>query len=180
MTNLFLDAEWFPNQRIFLIGYALENTRTGSVSLHQSYHRYIHRKDVLGIFSQCTGYVFVYGPDIGMLEKRFRFPFRAYYPCVNFLKVVRKLEPGLTSYKLSSVEKHFGISRQVNKYKKDIFTIYKDWRNPALKRHVLRYNYEDVRYLVMLKMMVFMKHEPTTGWLDSMMMRPAVKKMQAL
>lgn len=176
MTNLFLDAEWFPDQRIFLIGYAFENTYTGTVETYQLYHRNILRKDLLAIFTRCTGFVFVYGPDIGMLEKRFHFPFRERYRCLNFLKIIRRLEPGLPSYKLAHVEKHFGLERKVNKYKKDIFSIYDDWRNPQLKRHVLTYNNEDVKYLVMLKMLVFAKHEPATGWLNSMVMeKKAVK-----
>ncbi len=177
LVNLYLDCEWFPDQRIFLIGYALEDTYTGSVSLHQSYHRNIHRSDVLDIFTRCTGYVIVYGPDIGMLEKRFRFPFREKYRCLNFLKIIRRLEPDLSSYKLSSVEKYFGIRRSEKKYKDNIFSIYKDWRDPVQKQHVLKYNHEDVRYLVMLKMIVFMKHEPTGAWLSGLLMKPV--KMNA-
>lgn len=172
MINLYIDAEWFPDQRIFLIGYALEDTYIGSVSLYQSYHRNIFRRDVLEIFNRCTGFVFVYGPDIGMLEKRFRYPFRNKYRCINFLKVIRKLEPELSSYKLASVEKYFGIIRSEVKYKNNIFSIYKDWRDPEQKRHVLKYNYEDVRYFVMIKMMTFMKHDPTEEWLNSMTMQP--------
>ncbi|GIV32649.1 MAG: hypothetical protein KatS3mg031_0184 [Chitinophagales bacterium] len=172
MINLFLDAEWFPNQRIFLIGYGYENTATGSISIHQCFYLNIELSDVLHIFRPVNGLVFVYGPDLGMLEKRFPFPFRQHFHCINFLRLLRKLEPRLPDYRLATVEKHFGIKRQVNKYKKNMMQIYRDWFHPQLRQHVLWYNYEDVRHFIMLKLIVFARHDPSSELLHTLRMKP--------
>jgi len=165
MINIYIDAEWYISQRIFLIGYAIEDTDTGDVTIHQVYHRNIYRNQIIKLFEQCTGFVFFWGPDIGMLEKRFRFPIRSKYHCVNLLRVTRLLIPGLPSYALASIEEHFGLYRKQVKYKKNIFSIYTDWRNPELKKKVLAYNFEDVYYLILTTRIMFAKYQPTNAWL---------------
>lgn len=166
MTNLYLDAEWYLNQRIFLLGYAYENLR-GKIAVHQEYHTDITTDKISQIFQPCTGYVFVYGPDIGMLEKRFNPGIRNRFTCVNLLKVVKEFLPGLSSYKLADIEKHFGFYRKADKYKKNIFDIYKDWNHPEMKKIVLDYNYEDVFYLAKIKQKLFRKFKPSDAYLQS-------------
>lgn len=167
MVNLFLDAEWYLNQRIFLIGYALENTQTDDIEVQQLFKRQMFKKDIRKILDECSGYIYVYGPDVGMLEKRFDIPVREKFTCINFLKVVKQLVPGLSSYKLAHIEQHFGFVRKADKYKKNIFDIYKDWNHPELRKIVLEYNYEDVYYLAKLKQIIFDKYKPTREWLES-------------
>ncbi len=83
-------------------------------------------------------------------EKRFDIPVREKFTCINFLKVVKQLVPGLSSYKLADMEQHYGFKRKADKYKKNIFDIYRDWNHPELRKIVLDYNYEDVYYLAKL------------------------------
>lgn len=155
MINLFIDAEWYINQRIFLIGYAYEDTRTGKITTHQLFSENIYPRHIRKMLAPTTGYIFVYGPDIGMLEKVFRLDIRGYYRCVNFLKVVKYCYPSWSSYRLCDVEKKLGFKRKAMKYKADIFSIYKDWRNPELRKLVLQYNREDVYYLARIKQRIF-------------------------
>lgn len=171
MINLYIDAEWFIDQQIFLLGIALEDTVTGAVRVVQLYSRRLLRKNILKLFRAVTGFVFVYGPDIGMLEKFFNYPFRQKFRCINFLKIIKLLEPDLPSYALAKVEKHFGMYRKQQKYKANIFQIYRDWRNPVLKNLVLAYNYEDVGYLVAVKRILFKKHLISIQWLASHALR---------
>ena len=112
-----------------------------------------------------NGYIFVYGPDIGMLEKVFRLDIRGYYRCVNFIKIVKYCYPSWNSYKLCEVEKKLGYKRAAMKYKADIFSIYKDWKNPKLKKLVLTYNEEDVFNLARIKQHVFTWHKITPAYL---------------
>ena len=44
------------------------------------------------------GYIYFYGPDIGMLEKFTRLDIRNNYRCINLLKVFRDIMPELPSY----------------------------------------------------------------------------------
>ena len=177
ITNLFIDAEWYLNQRIFLIGYAFEYVGTEKIYVHQQYHKNIYDESVIQKFQQCTGYVFVYGPDIGMLEKRFNYPFREEFTCINFLKVVKELVPGLSSYKLADIEKHFGIYREQDKYKKNIFDIYDDWHDPNFRTYVLKYNEEDVYYLARLKQIIFEKYHPSDDWLKEIALKPKEQRL---
>ncbi len=172
MVNLFLDAEWYLNQRIFLIGYALEDSKTDVINVQQLYKRNMVKQDIKKILQECSGDIYVYGPDIGMLEKRFDIPLREKFTCINFLKVIKQLVPGLSSYKLADMEQHFGFFRKADKYKKNIFDIYKDWNNPDLRKIVLEYNYEDVYYLAKLKQEVFEKYKPSREWLESIALAP--------
>lgn len=167
MVNLYIDAEWYLNQRIFLIGYATENEDTGNIEVKQLYRKNIFKKHLQKILTFCNGTIYIYGPDVGMLEKRFDIPIRKEYQCVNLLKVVKQLIPGRASYKLADMEKYFGFQRKAEKYKKNIFDIYKDWNNPKLRQIVLDYNYEDVYYLARIKQHIFKKYQPSDEWLAS-------------
>jgi len=101
------------------------------------------------------GFIYFYGPDIGMLEKNTGLDIRNNYRCINLLKVFRDIMPGMDSYKLSYFEEMFEIKRTQKQYKTNIFKLVEDWHNPYKKQKVLKYNYEDVVNLVRLKNEIF-------------------------
>lgn len=178
IVNLFVDAEWYLNQRIFLIGYAYEDERTGNIEVKQLYNQNILKRHIREILRFLNGTIYVYGPDVGMLEKRFDVPLREKHRCVNMLKVVKEFIPGLSSYKLADIEKHFGFHRKAEKYKQNIFDIYRDWHHPELKKLVLEYNYEDVFYLAKIKQALFRKFKPSDDYLSSIAL--AAKSISAV
>jgi uncharacterized protein YprB with RNaseH-like and TPR domain len=61
----------------------------------------------------------------------------------------------MDSYKLAYFEEMFEIKRSQRQYKTNIFKLVEDWNNPYKKRHVLKYNEEDVVNLVRLKRNIF-------------------------
>lgn len=172
IINLFLDAEWYLNQRIFLIGYAYENEHTGNIDVKQIYNRNILKQHIQKMLRFLNGTIYVYGPDVGMIEKRFDVPLRNQYRCVNMLKVVKQFLPGLSSYKLADIEKHLGFHRTAEKYKQHIFDIYEDWHHPEMKKLVLEYNYEDVYYLARIKQILFKQFKPSEEYLSSIALAP--------
>lgn len=143
MKNLYIDCEWFVNQKIFLVGWAYSIAEHG-----QLYDQNLTRTNVIKLLNEVDGYIFFYGPDIAMLEKNFQIDIRNNFCCVNLLRVIRKYEPFLNSYKLSEVEKYYFITRSVFEYKQNIFRIFKDWFHPRLRKLVLLYNKDDVLNLV--------------------------------
>lgn len=167
IINLFIDAEWYLNQRIFLIAFAFENTATGDIEVKQIFRKNILQRHIRKMLDILNGDIYVYGPDVAMIEKRFDIPLREKYRCINFLKVIKHLVPGQSSYKLAEMEKHFGFFRKADKYKTNIFDIYRDWHHPELRKIVLEYNYEDAYYLARLKQVVFKKYKPDDDWLTS-------------
>lgn len=94
-----------------------------------------------------------------MLEKVFQLDIRNYSHCINLIKVVKEFYPNLNSYKLSEIEKKFGFHRAAKKYKADIFSIYKDWNDPKLRKLVLKYNKEDVYNLARVKQRIFAENK---------------------
>lgn len=84
MKNIYIDCEWFLNQRIFLIGYAYSISESG-----QLYGTSLTVDHLEKIFKPADGYVFFYGPDVAMLEKHFNVSIRKHCPCVNLLRVFR-------------------------------------------------------------------------------------------
>lgn len=171
MINTYIDAEWYLNQRIFLIGYGYENTKTGKITTHQLFKENMKPADIIKILAPTTGKVFIYGPDIGMLEKVFRLDIRGYFFCVNLIKVVKDCYPNLGSYKLAAMEKFFGYKRKAAKYKSDIFSIYKDWKNPKLRKLVMQYNDEDVYYLIKVKQQIFKRFTMPREYLRKIRLR---------
>ena len=141
MQHIFLDAEWTLDQQIFLIAYAFRNGYSGSIygsDLNKHYMKRLLRP---------VRYIYVYGPDIAYLEKNFPIDFREDFYCINMLKMVKIILPGLPSYKLESLEKMFSLHRSTRKYKTSVFTIWKHWADPVKRQHVIRYNLEDARNL---------------------------------
>lgn len=171
MINTFIDAEWYIHQRIFLIGYAYENTKDGTIECRQLFKNLMKPADIIKILAPTTGKVFVYGPDIGMLEKVFSLDIRGYFYCLNLLKIVKDCYPGLTSYKLAAMEKKFGYKREAAKYKSDIFSIFRDWKDPKLRKLVMQYNLEDVYYLAKVKQHIWQDFHLPKQYLDSIRLK---------
>lgn len=150
MKNLYLDCEWFPNQKIFLIGYAFSLNEFG-----QLYDSTLSKQNFLKLLQQTDGFIYFYGPDIAMIEKNFNINIRDEYLCVNLLPIFRLCMPHASSYRLCELEKYFKLSRSSAQYKKDIRTLIRDWYNPRKKKEALRYNQEDVINLIRLKRKIF-------------------------
>ena len=64
MTDLYIDLEWFFNQEVYLIGYAYSITNT--TLLHDET---LTMENILKMLDPVDGFIYFYGPDIGMLEK---------------------------------------------------------------------------------------------------------------
>ena len=167
MINTYIDAEWYINQRIFLIGYGYENTVTGKITCKQLYKKNISQQEIIDILAPTTGKIFIYGPDVGMLEKVFNLDVRGCFFCVNLIKVVKDCYPNRHSYKLAEMEKFFGYKRTAAKYKGNIFSIYDDWDNPKQRKIVLRYNLEDVYFLIKVKQQLFSRFDIKNSYLKS-------------
>jgi len=161
MTDLYMDLEWFPNQEIYLVGYGYS---IGTTTL--LYDETLTMQNIEEMLAPVDGYIYFYGPDIGMLEKFTGLDIRNNYRCVNLLKVFRDIMPGLPSYKLASFEVMFDIKRSQKQYKTNIWQLNKDWYDPYKKQQVLKYNYEDVANLIRLKNEIFRLYGVENGYLD--------------
>ena len=164
--NLYIDAEWFPNQQIFLIGYARED---GEVK--QLYSRSLNTRQFKGVLERTTGHIYFYGPDIALCENHFEMDIRNKYDCINLLRITRSCMPNAKSWKLAHMEKVFGCQRQEAKYKKSIFEIYKDWYDRDYRKRVLLYNQDDVRNLVLIKQRLFKRYDITCEYLNSILLQ---------
>ena len=161
MVDLFIDLEWFFNQELFLVGYAYSITKYG-----QLYDENLNMNNIAAMLQPVNGYIFFYGPDIGMLEKSTGLNIRNNYRCINLLKVFRDIMPGMDSYKLDYFEEMFELNRSEKIYKSNIFKLSEDWRNPYKKQKVLKYNMEDVVNLVRLKNEIFALYGINENYLE--------------
>ncbi|MEI6555522.1 MAG: ribonuclease H-like domain-containing protein [Paludibacter sp.] len=150
--SIFIDAEWFLSQKIYLIGYAYN--LQGTFQLHD---KTINEWSFNGILRD-VDVIYCYGPDVGMLEKFFDCDLKTYYWCFNLLTIIKRLEPDLPSYKLADLEKIVGIQRETMEYKSNIWQLHRDWKNPLKKQFALKYNREDVENLIRVKNYFFQKH----------------------
>ncbi len=150
MKNIFFDCKWFPNQKIFIIGYAYNLNSFG-----QLYDSSITKKNFINLLKPVNGYIFFYGPDIGILEKFFLMDIRHNYNCVNLMPIFSQFTPLLNSHRLCDLEKTFGLKRSSAQYKKNIRLLIEDWKNPDGKKNALKYNQEDVLNLIRLKNIIF-------------------------
>jgi uncharacterized protein YprB with RNaseH-like and TPR domain len=164
-VDLYIDAEWFLNQRIFLIGYSHDHKKC-----RQIYGKQLNKRNINRILKKVTGTIFCYGPDIGMLEKFFHVKIRKKYRCVNLMKVFKDTIK-IGSFKLKQLEERFGINRKVVKYKTSIFQIWKDWKDKIKKKAVLLYNREDVINLVKLAMKIFKKFKVVEEYLEEIRLK---------
>ena len=162
--NVFIDAEWYINQNIFLIGYAVTSPRKDVFG--QMYGKTLSRLEFKRVVNKTTGYVFGYGPDIGMTEKFFNWKFRDKFSCINLLRCFRD-HVNSSSMKLADIERKFRIGRKVVKYKTTIFSIWRDWKHPQKRFAVLTYNQEDVLNLVKLTRIIFKKYKINHAYLKS-------------
>lgn len=154
--DIYIDLEWFLNQKIFLVGYSYNLRNKG-----QLYGDTLTKSNVLNLFKG-VDHIYFYGPDIAMLEKFYKVDIRSKYKCINLLKCFRTYGPKMKSYKLCEMEKKFGIIRETMQYKSNIFTMLKDWYNPKKRRLCLKYNMEDVINMMKVKKLVFSKYKITT------------------
>lgn len=150
--SIYFDGEWFLNQKIYLVGYAYTQVRT-----YQMYGFLLNRKNFQKIL-EGVNVIYCYGPDVGMLEKYFECDLKHNYICINLLTVIKRLEPNLPDYKLSTLEKLAGIQRETMEYKSNIFQLHKDWYIPAKRTRALKYNREDVNNLIRVKNFFFQRH----------------------
>jgi len=152
VTHLYLDCEWFIPQDLFLVGYCYNIRDHG-----QLYGRRLSRTSMKKVLAKVDGYVFVYGPDAAVIEKQLNIDIKGRYRVINLLKVFRHKMPGLKSYALANIEKKFKLHREVDKYKRNMRLIYKDWYHSVRRQHVLKYNQADVLNLCRLQRMVFLR-----------------------
>ncbi len=150
--SVYLDCEWFLNQKIFLIGYCYSKTTL----------RLLHGRTLTGrnIEKMLSGVdtIYFYGPDIAMIEKNFGIDLRNNYNCVNLLTMFRYYAPRLKSHKLAHMEKLAGIRRETMQYKSNIWKLVDDWHDPKKKKRCLQYNAEDVINLLLVKKWFFKKY----------------------
>jgi len=152
--NIYIDEEWYPGGSIFLHSYA-----TDTSECFQFYGKKLTRENVArSLTPAANGMIFIYGPDIGMIEKEFNINIRRKFICINLIRVFKNLIPNRSSYKLADLEHDYGVHRKVKKYKENIFSIYSDFNNPFKRKAVLQYNREDVIHLRTLKEKIFKNH----------------------
>lgn len=162
--NIFIDCEWFLNQRIYLLGYAYNLNEWGQLCDNAV------NLENLSIILDGVENIFVFGPDIGMMEKFFNVDLRNYFRCFNLLSIIKKIEPYLYSYKLCDLEQEAGIFRETIAYKTNIFTLHRDWFNPKKRPYALYYNREDVLNLIRVKNYFFQKNGITRRDIDFLRM----------
>ncbi len=154
--DIYIDCEWFHTQKMFLLGYAY-NLRVAG----QLYGRKLNKTNINKILKsvkQTDGYIFFYGPDIGMIEKCFNLELRNNYKCCNLLKVFQRNIQS-KSYKLAYFEKKCGLVRSMPQYKTNIFRMIRDWNNPKYRQRALIYNQEDVINLIKVKRILCKNHK---------------------
>lgn len=150
--SLYIDGEWFIRGRLFLLGYCYNTGKC--LQLIDSEINKVNIKKILIDVEE----IYFYGPDIGILEKQFNLSIRNEIKCFNLLKIFRQVLPPQKSYKLSAIEKKFGVKRSRVEYKKNIFDIFSDWRKADKRKRILEYNQEDVINLRKLKQIIFKKY----------------------
>lgn len=135
--SIYIDCEWYIGGDIFLIGWAYSARSQG-----QLYDATLTQSKFMRLLDGVS-YIYFYGPDVGVIERHWKIRLRDKYICINILKVF-KHHFHSNSYKLANIEKLFGIHRQEAEYKKSVFMIWHDWKNPQRKQRLLKYNREDV------------------------------------
>ena len=150
--SVYLDCEWFTNQKIFLIGYCYDER-----TLYQLYGRALVSQNIKKMLSGVDT-IYFYGPDIAQIEKNFGINLRKKYRCVNLLTMFRHYAPRLKSHKLAYMEKLAGIERETIRYKTNIWKLIEDWHDPKRKKRCLQYNADDVINLLLVKKWFFKKY----------------------
>lgn len=151
MRSIWLDGEWFIGGDLFILGYCYNSKIQG-----QLYGNCLNLTRFKRILKDVR-YIYCYGPDIGILEKHFGMDIRNKYVCINLLKVFRHFVDN-DSYKLADLEKLYGIKRKRVEYKKNIFKIFADWKQPDKRKRLLEYNMEDAYNLMKIWKIIRAKH----------------------
>lgn len=142
MYSVFLDTEYKDRGGdIFLIG--LRTSHGEEYSLHGANLRW----NVLSKILKNKKYIFVYGPDIGKLEKQFGVDIKSRWHCINVYSIVRSCLSDLKSKKLIDIERFMGIYRHTASYKKYTRNLDTHWQDPRKRAGIIKYNMEDVLYL---------------------------------
>lgn len=142
MYNVFLDTEYGDKGgKIFLIGILSSHGET--YSLYDSTLRW----NILEKILRNKKYIFVYGPDIGKLEKHFGVDIKSRWKCINVLAIVRKFLPELESKSLINVEKLLSLERQTTAFKKYTRFLDTHWKDPRKRKGIIQYNLEDIVFL---------------------------------
>jgi uncharacterized protein YprB with RNaseH-like and TPR domain len=167
--DVYIDAEWYIHQKIFLIGYQHANYGVRQIWGNKLSRHYLNI--VLSPALVTNDYIFFYGPDIAMIEKNFGMDIRNHYRCINLLRIFRNLLPGRSSYKLKSLEVDYNLPRIEDKYKSNIFSIYADWHTPRKRLKVIEYNKADVANMARLKEIIFKEHNVTDDYLNNYLLK---------
>jgi len=134
IMNTFIDLEWSHRGHIFLLGYA-RNTRDYGFL----YGSRLNQNEIFDILAG-SSFVYVWGPDIGRIEKYYNMDVRNRFRCVNLLTVAKDYIKS-PNYRLDTIEKKLRIPREVNlkEQRGDIYQLWK--KDPEL---VKAYNKNDV------------------------------------
>jgi hypothetical protein len=142
MYDIFLDTEYKDRGGdIFLIG--MLSSHGEEFVLYGSSLRW----NVISRILRNKNRIFVYGPDIGKMEKQFGVDMRSNWKCINVLAIVRKFLPEMPSKSLLCLERLLNLERSTSQFKKITRRLDIHWRNPKLRPGIIDYNMEDVVFL---------------------------------
>ena len=142
MYDIFLDTEYEDmGGPVFLVGILSSHGEEFSL-----YGSGLRRNTFLNILKNKRR-IFVYGPDIGKLEKHFNLDIKNNWSCINVLSIVRKYLPFLESKSLANVEKFLSLERSTLAFKNNTRDLSIHWKNPKLRDGIINYNMEDVVFL---------------------------------
>ena len=107
------------------------------------------------MIADVTGSVYFYGPDIGVIFRHTGINIRNYRDTVNLLTAVRRVLPGLSDYRLTTVEEYLGLPRTTVEIKEQrrLLSVPQrlNWKT------LVRYNREDVLNLIRIKRKLHIK-----------------------
>jgi len=146
--NTFIDLEWSHNGHIFLMGWA-HNTRENGFL----YGKKLNKNEIFDVMAG-SDFVFVWGPDIGRLENYYNMEIKSLFRCVNLLTVAKDYIRS-RNYRLDTMERKFGIKRDVN-LKEQRGDIYNFWKKDP--NSVMKYNMQDVLSLYDIYMIMREKY----------------------
>lgn len=150
MYDIFLDTEYKDKGGdIFLI--SLRSSHGEEYTLYGANLRW----NVLYKILKGKKRIFVYGPDIGKLEKHFNVDIKSRWICVNVLSIVRDFLPELPSKSLVEVEKFMKLERSTAHFKKYTRKLEVHWRDKKKRSGIIDYNKEDTLFLELVYNLMF-------------------------
>jgi hypothetical protein len=153
---LYLSAEWFIGGEPYLISWATNLRTFGHLHDEQlSRHRLMK-------LIKAADYIFVYGPDLGIIEKHFGIEIRAHNHCINLLKVFRDVLPWwYTSMKLNDLATSFGVGNEATETNENIWEVLRNWQKPQGKATAIADNEDTLEKMIRLKRAIFEKYNIT-------------------